>query len=61
MRDEWLKLPGLFCRREFEQVIKPREGDEQGQDWFVEHAGNDDRNRELFAIYHRPHASDGET
>ncbi|MCA8978981.1 MAG: hypothetical protein KDC14_03060 [Planctomycetes bacterium] len=55
--DEWLKLPGLFHRHEFEQVIRPARPGEQGDDWFVEEAGKDDRGAVLFAVYHRPHAA----
>ena len=55
--DEWLKLPGLFYRHELEQVLHPARPGEQGDEWFVEEAGNDDRGRALLAVYHRPHAA----
>lgn len=54
MRD-WLKLPGLFHRSELEQVI---EADGQ-HEYVFEHAGYDDRRRELIAVYCRHHEPSG--
>ena len=59
--DEWVKLPGLFHRWEFEQVIRPATPGEPAEDWFFEEAGRDDRGATLFAVYHRPHAAEEET
>jgi len=50
--NEWLKLPGLFRRWEFEQVIRP------GEDFYVEDHGACEDGTSLFAIYHRPHAEE---
>jgi len=47
---EWLRLPGLFRRWEFEQVI------DVDQEFLVEEAGHDEHGMELFAIFTRPHA-----
>ena len=58
--NEWLKLPGLFYRHEFEQVLQPAKRDEQGEDWFIEEANKDDRGIQLYAVFHRPHAGKGE-
>jgi hypothetical protein len=46
----WLRLPGLFRRWEFEQVI------DVDQEFLVEEAGHDEHGMELFAIFTRPHA-----
>jgi hypothetical protein len=51
--DDWLKLPGLFYRSEFEQVI---EADGEHEYLFAP-AGRDDQQRELFAIYCRSRGS----
>ncbi len=52
---QWLKLPGLFHRNEFEHVIKV-----DGQhEYLFEPAGHDDRGRELVAIYCRAPGSSG--
>jgi hypothetical protein len=58
---EWLKLPGLFYRQEFEQVIQPTKSGERGDDWHIEEAGKDDRGVTLFAVFHRPHAAKEES
>jgi hypothetical protein len=47
--NEWLKLPGLFHRSEFEQVI---EVDGEHMYLFIP-AGNDHAGRQLVAIYCR--------
>jgi len=47
--NEWLKLPGLFYRFEFEQVIEV-DGEHE---YLFEPAGHDDKGRELVAIYCR--------
>jgi hypothetical protein len=47
---EWLRLPGLFRRWEFEQVI------DVDEEFLVEEAGHDEQGMSLFAIYSRPHA-----
>jgi len=57
---EWLKLPGLFYRHEFEQVLQPAKTGERGEDWHIEEAGKDDRGVQLYAVFHRPHAADKE-
>jgi len=46
---DWLRLPGLFRRWEFEQVIGVDE------EFLVEEAGHDAQGLSLFAIYNRPH------
>lgn len=51
----WLKLPGLFHRSELEHVI---EADGQ-REYLFEHAGYDDRRRELIAVYCRHHEPSG--
>jgi hypothetical protein len=48
-RHEWIRLPGLFRRFEFEQVI------EVEREFYVEEAGEDDRGVALYRIYYRPH------
>ncbi len=53
--NEWLKLPGLFYRFEFEQVIEV-DGEHE---YLFEPAGLDDRRRELVAIYCRVRPSGG--
>lgn len=52
---EWLKLPGLFYRHEFEEVIKV-DGEHE---YVFEPAGHDDKGRELVAIYCRVPGSHG--
>lgn len=47
--NDWLKLPGLFHRCEFEQVIEV-DGEHE---YRFDPAGHDDRGRELIAIYCR--------
>ena len=47
-RDEWLRLPGLYRRFEFEQVI------EVGRAFYIEDAGQDERGMALHRIYYRP-------
>lgn len=49
--DEWRRLPGLFRRWEFEQVI------DVDEEFLVEEAGHDEQGLALFAIYSRPHIS----
>ena len=44
---EWLKLPGLFLRHEFEQVVVV-DGEHE---YLFEPAGHDEKGRELIAIY----------
>jgi hypothetical protein len=46
---EWLKLPGLFYRFEFEQVIEV-DGEHE---YLFELAGHDAKGRELVAIFCR--------
>ncbi|MHB1843259.1 MAG: hypothetical protein ACYCWW_00310 [Deltaproteobacteria bacterium] len=46
---DWLRLPGLFRRWEFEQVI------DVDEEFLVEEAGHDEQGLSLFAIYNRPH------
>lgn len=46
---EWLRLPGLFRRWEFQQVI------DVDEEFLVEEAGHDEGGGSLFAIYSRPH------
>ena len=53
--NEWLKLPGLFYRAEFEQVIEV-DGEHE---YVFQQAGRDDKGRELVAIYCRLHRSGG--
>ena len=48
--EEWLRLPGLFRRWEFEQVI------DAGDEYLVQQAGETEDGTKLFAIYSRPHA-----
>ena len=48
--EEWLRLPGLFRRWEFEQVI------DAGDEYLVQQAGEAEDGTKLFAIYSRPHA-----
>ncbi len=50
---EWLRLPGLFRRWEFQHVI------DVDKEFLVEEAGHDEGGGSLFAIYSRPHL-DGE-
>lgn len=45
--NEWIKLPGLFYRFEFEQVIEV-DGEHE---YLFQPAGHDARGRELVAIY----------
>jgi len=51
--NEWIKLPGLFYRHEFEQVIEV-DGEHE---YRFDPAGHDDRGRELVAIFCRVRAS----
>lgn len=44
----WLRLPGLFRRWEFEQVIDVE------QEFLVEEAGHDEHGMSLYAIFSRP-------
>ena len=44
----WLRLPGLFRRWEFEQVI------DVDQEFLVEESGRDEQGMSLFAIFTRP-------
>ena len=53
--NEWLKLPGLFYRFEFEQVIEV-DGEHE---YVFRPAGHDNKGRELVAIYCRVHHSGG--
>jgi hypothetical protein len=53
--NEWLKLPGLFHRSEFEQVIEV-DGEHE---YLFEPAGHDDKGCDLVAIYCRPHHRSG--
>lgn len=48
--EEWLRLPGLFRRWEFEQVI------DAGDEYLVQQAGEAEDRTKLFTIYSRPHA-----
>ena len=48
--EEWLRLPGLFRRWEFAEVI------DAGDEYLVQQAGHDESGGSLFAIYSRPHA-----
>ena len=50
--DEWLRLPGLFRRWEFEEVV------EIGEDFYFEEAGNAEDGSTLYAIYHRKHSGE---
>lgn len=52
---EWLKLPGLFYRSEFEQVIEV-DGEHE---YVFQHAGHDNKGCELVAIYCRVRRSGG--
>ncbi len=45
--DDWLRLPGLFRRFEFERVI------EVGRELFIEDAGQDNKGMALHRIYLR--------
>ena len=45
----WLRLPGLFHRRELEQVIKA----DGHHEYLFEPAGTDGNGRELIAVYCR--------
>lgn len=45
----WIRLPGLFRRWEFEQVI------DVDQEFLVEEAGHDEHGMSLYAIFSRPH------
>lgn len=45
--DEFVRLPGLFRRWEFEQVLEP------GSDFHVEPAGRASDGTALFAMYRR--------
>jgi hypothetical protein len=47
-RRDWVRLPGLFRRFEFEQVI------EVEREFYVEVASQDDRGVALYRIYYRP-------
>jgi len=49
---EWLRLPGLFRRWEFEQVI------DVDEEYLVEDAGKSSDGTPLFAIYSRPHGGE---
>ena len=53
--NEWLKLPGLFYRSEFEQVIEV-DGEHE---YVFQQAGHDNKGRELVAIYCRMRRSGG--
>lgn len=53
--NEWLKLPGLFYRFEFEQVIEV-DGEHE---YLFELAGHDAKGRELVAIFCRVRRSGG--
>ncbi len=48
--EEWLRLPGLFRRWEFAEVI------DAGDEYLVQQAGHDESGGSLFAIYSRPNA-----
>ena len=50
---EWLRLPGLFRRWEFAQVI------DVDEEFLVEEAGHDEGGGSLYAIYSRPHLGEG--
>lgn len=52
---EWLRLPGLFRRWEFEQVI------DVDEEFLFEEAGRDAHGTTLFAIYSRPRAEEEES
>jgi hypothetical protein len=45
--DEWLLLPGLYRRFEFERVV------EIEREFYIEPAGHDDRGMALHRIYYR--------
>jgi hypothetical protein len=47
VRDEFVRLPGLFRRWEFEQVLVP------GTDFHLEEAGSASDGTPLFALYQR--------
>jgi hypothetical protein len=49
---EWLRMPGLFRRWEFEQVI------EIGDEFLVQEAGQDAAGTTLFTVYARPHVEE---
>ena len=53
--NEWLKLPGLFYRSEFEQVLEV-DGEHE---YRFDLAGHDEKGRELVAIYCRMHRRSG--
>lgn len=53
--NEWFKLPGLFYRFEFEQVIEV-DGEHE---YRFDPAGRDNKGRELVAIYCRVRHSGG--
>ncbi len=53
--NEWLKLPGLFYRSEFEQVIEV-DGEHE---YVFQRAGHDNKGHELVAIYCRVRHSGG--
>lgn len=47
MRDEFVRIPGLLRRWEFEQVLVP------GTDFHIEEAGSASDGTPLFALYQR--------
>lgn len=48
---DWVRLPGLFRRWEFEQVVDP------GADFHLEEAGTASDGTPLFALYRRERAT----
>ena len=48
-QQEWIRLPSLYRRFEFEQVIKP------GMEFYFEELGEEFSSIPLFNIYYRPH------
>jgi len=52
MGHAWLRLPGLFRRIEFQDVI------EVEREFFVEEAGQDDSGVALYRVYYRLHGPD---
>jgi hypothetical protein len=51
--DDWVKLPGLFRRSELCDVIEPARPGKRSDDFLCEAAQRDDRDEQLYAIYHR--------
>ena len=53
----WIKLPGVFYRWEFDEVIQPAKIGQHGDDFYCEEWGFDQTGEKLYAVFHRAHAA----